>query len=57
MTRTEKWRDKRETMAADRFDVNEAYETLCEEMEQIRDRIKADIERMLKDDENRKVER
>ena len=37
MTRTEKWRDKRETMAAERFDVNEAYETPGEEMKQIRD--------------------
>ena len=41
MTRTEKWRDRRETIAADRFDVTEAYETLCEEMKQIRDRVDA----------------
>lgn len=41
MTRSEKWREKRETMAADRFDVNEAYETLIEEVEQIRERVDA----------------
>ena len=41
MTRTEKWRDRRETIAADRFDVNEAYETLIEEVEQLRDRVDA----------------
>ena len=41
MTRIEKWRDRRETIAADRFDVTEAYETLCEEMAQIRERVDA----------------
>ena len=41
MTRTEKWRDRRETIAADRFDVTEAYETLIEEVEQLRDRVGA----------------
>ena len=41
MTRIEKWRDRRETIAADRFDVTEAYETLCEEMVQIRERVDA----------------
>ena len=41
MTRTEKWKDKREAMAEDRFDVTEAYETLIEEVEQLRDRVDA----------------
>lgn len=41
MRRTEKWRDRRETIAADRFDVTEAYETLIEEVEQIRERVNA----------------